>query len=154
MKRFWLLFSQSVTVLLAAYFVLITFKPGWIGAPGVKTAGLALVEAPSAGAAAPAGSFRLAAQKSSAAVVSINASKNARRSAHSSDPWFKFFFGDQPSEPQVGLGSGVIVSATGYILTNNHVVENADEIEVILNDSRRAVAKVALAASALMKRVR
>jgi serine protease DegQ len=42
----------------------------------------------------------------------------------------------------VGLGSGVIVSPDGYILTNNHVVESADEIEVILNDSRRARAKV------------
>jgi serine protease DegQ len=40
------------------------------------------------------------------------------------------------------MGSGVIVSTDGYILTNNHVVEGADEIEVILNDSRRAVAKV------------
>ena len=42
----------------------------------------------------------------------------------------------------MGLGSGVIVSADGYILTNNHVVESADDIEVILNDSRRARAKV------------
>ncbi|MDB5965581.1 MAG: Do family serine endopeptidase, partial [Polaromonas sp.] len=43
---------------------------------------------------------------------------------------------------QAGLGSGVIVSSSGYILTNNHVVEGADEIEVILNDTRRAKAKV------------
>ncbi len=75
-------------------------------------------------------------------MVSINTSKNARPNAHSNDPWFKFFFGEQQDEPQVGLGSGVIVSADGYILTNNHVVESADEIEVILNDSRRASAKV------------
>jgi Do/DeqQ family serine protease len=75
-------------------------------------------------------------------VVSINTSKNARPGPHSNDPWFKFFFGEQQNEPQVGLGSGVIVSADGYILTNNHVVESADEIEVILNDSRRAPAKV------------
>jgi Do/DeqQ family serine protease len=74
--------------------------------------------------------------------VSINTSKNARRGANSSDPWFRFFFGDQGSEPQGGLGSGVIVSPSGYILTNNHVVEEADEIEVILNDSRRTLAKV------------
>jgi Do/DeqQ family serine protease len=92
--------------------------------------------------AAPAGSFRLAAQKASSAVVSINTSKNAPQGRHSNDPWFKYFFGDQAGEPQVGLGSGVIVSADGYILTNNHVVESADEIEIVLNDSRHAPAKV------------
>jgi Do/DeqQ family serine protease len=75
-------------------------------------------------------------------VVSINTSKNARSGPHDMDPWFKFFFGEQGNAQQVGLGSGVIVSANGYILTNNHVVESADEIEVILNDSRRAPAKV------------
>jgi Do/DeqQ family serine protease len=143
MKRLWLLFSQSVTVLLAAYFVVGTLKPGWFG--GLLSAGrtLAVIEAPAADSSAvPAGSFRLAAKKSSSAVVSINTSKNARQGPHSNDPWFKFFFGEQQNEPQVGLGSGVIVSADGYILTNNHVVESADEIEVILNDSRHAVAKV------------
>jgi Do/DeqQ family serine protease len=75
-------------------------------------------------------------------VVSINTSKAARNNPNSNDPWFKFFFGEQGNEPQVGLGSGVIVNADGYILTNNHVVESADEIEVILNDSRHARAKV------------
>jgi serine protease DegQ len=84
----------------------------------------------------------VAAQKASAAVVSINTSKAARKNPNSNDPWFKFFFGDQGSEPQAGLGSGVIVSASGYILTNNHVVEGADEIEVVLNDSRHTIAKV------------
>lgn len=143
MKRFWLLFSQSVTVLLAAYFVLATLKPGWFGQTGSKGGTVAVVEAiaPVTGSV-PVGSFRLAAQKSSSAVVSINTSKNARQNPHSSDPWFRFFFGEQEDQPQVGLGSGVIVSPDGYILTNNHVVESADEIEVILNDSRRARAKV------------
>ena len=143
MKRLWLLFSQSVTVLFAAYFVVATLKPGWLG--GVLRAGgtVAVIEAPMGNSSAvPSGSFRLAAQKSSSAVVSINTSKNARQGPHSNDPWFKFFFGEQQNEPQVGLGSGVIVSADGYILTNNHVVESADEIEVILNDSRHAIAKV------------
>ena len=144
MKRFWLLFSQTVTVLLAAYFVVGTLKPDWLGNQPSRSGALALIEAPAtAPGVAPPGSFRLAAQKSSAAVVSINTSKAARINPNSNDPWFKFFFGDQgSSEPQVGLGSGVIVSDSGYILTNNHVVENADEIEVILNDSRHARAKV------------
>ena len=75
-------------------------------------------------------------------MVSISTSKAASRDPRSNDPWFRFFFGDQNQEPRAGLGSGVIVSPDGYILTNNHVVEGADEIEVMLNDSRKAIAKV------------
>ena len=143
MKRLWLLFSQAVTVVLAAYFVVGTLKPEWLGNRPSRAGTVALIEAPASSAAlVPPGSFRLAAQKSSAAVVSINTSKAARNRPRSNDPWFNFFFGDQGNEQQVGLGSGVIVSASGYILTNNHVVESADEIEVILNDSRHAQAKV------------
>jgi Do/DeqQ family serine protease len=142
MKRLWLLFSQTVTVLLAAYLVVATLKPEWLSRRGGGSA-LALVEAPAnSPGAVPMGSFRLAAQKASAAVVSINTSKAAKKSAQSGDPWFRFFFGDQGNEPQVGLGSGVIVSTSGYVLTNNHVIEGADEIEVILNDARHAHGKV------------
>ncbi|GAB4215451.1 MAG: Do family serine endopeptidase [Rhodoferax sp.] len=143
MKRFWLIFSQSVTVLLAAYFVVATLKPDWLGAS--RSQSVAVVQAPllsDANTPAPAGSFRLAAQRASSAVVSINTSKMPAQSPHSADPWFRFFFGERQSETQVGLGSGVIVSPDGYILTNNHVIEEADEIEVILNDSRRASARV------------
>ena len=142
MKRLWLLFSQTATVLLAAYFVVMTMKPDWLNA-GSKLPSLALVEAPAAAAGAiPANSFRLPAQKASPAVVSINTSKAAASDLRSNDPWFKFFFGDKGNESQAGLGSGVIVSSSGYILTNNHVVEGADEIEVVLNDSRHTIAKV------------
>ena len=161
MKRFWLFFSQVVTVLLAALFIVTVLKPfwlgnsaGWLGSSKAQVAGITVTEAPApVTGVTPVGSFRLAAQKASAAVVSINVSKNAAKNTQMDDPWFKFFFGErggapggqgnQGSEPQqAGLGSGVIVSADGYILTNNHVVEGADEIEVILNDSRRAIAKV------------
>ena len=145
MKRFWLFFSQAVTVILAAYFVVATLKPELLGGVrGGKVAGISVMEAPAAASGAvPVGSFRAAAQRASAAVVSINVSKAAVKNPQSDDAWFKFFFGERGNnEPQAGLGSGVIVSAEGYILTNNHVVEGADEIEVILNDSRRAKAKV------------
>ena len=143
MKRLWLLFSQTATVLLAAYFVVATLKPGWLGVAGGLRGGVALIEAPAAApGSVPPGSLRLAAQTAASAVVSINTSKTARPGPHSSEPWFRFFFGDQGTQPQAGLGSGVIVSPSGLILTNNHVVEGADEIEVILNDSRRAVAKI------------
>jgi serine protease DegQ len=142
MRRYWLVFSQAVTVLLAAWFVVATLKPEWINRGStVGSRGVALVEAPStATGTVPPGSFRLAAQRASAAVVSINTLKAGH--SQSDDPWFRFFFGDQGGQPQAGLGSGVIISADGYILTNNHVVEGADEIEVVLNDSRHARGKV------------
>jgi serine protease DegQ len=144
MKRLWLLFSQTITVLLATYFVVATLKPQWLGhTHGVVDSAVALLQAPAAApGSVPPGSYRLAAQKASAAVVSINTSKAAAKNPNANDPWFKFFYGDQGNEPQGGLGSGVIVSPNGYILTNNHVVEGADEIEVVLNDTRHAAAKV------------
>ena len=143
MKRLWLLFSQTATVLLAAYFVVATLKPAWLGKGGDTPATVSVLQAPPvASGAVPAGSLRQAAQKASAAVVSINTSKTAKRDPRSEDPWFKFFFGEQGEQSQNGLGSGVIVSASGYILTNNHVIEGADDIEVVLNDSRVAKAKL------------
>ena len=143
MKKLWLLFSQTATVLLAAYFVVATLKPDWLGGSSPFSSSLTFTEAPVAsGAVVPHSSFRLAAQKASAAVVSINTSKAAKKSPHGNDPWFKFFFGEQGNEAQAGLGSGVIVSSSGYVLTNNHVVEGADEIEVVLNDGRHTIAKV------------
>ena len=144
MKRIWLLFSQTVTVLVAAYFVVATLQPDWIRKGAIRSgAGIALIEAPpSAPGHVPPGSLSGAARKASPAVVSINTSTAPARDPRSSDPWFRFFFGDQGNEPQAGLGSGVIVSPEGYILTNNHVVEGADEIDVTLSDSRRARARV------------
>lgn len=144
MKRTWLLFAQAVTILLAAYFVVATLKPEWLNRRIGPLNGLvSVIEAPTAPAGPPtAGSLSAAAKKASPAVVSINTSKAAQRSPRNNDPWFRFFFGDQGDQPQVGLGSGVIVSADGYILTNNHVVEGADEIDVTLNDSRHARGKV------------
>jgi len=146
MRKLWLLFSQSVTVFVAAYFVVATLKPEWLDRrPSLGS--VSVIEAPAGNvqrSAGPMGSFSSAAKIASAAVVSINTSKAAAKNPQADDPWFRFFFGDQggQSEPQVGLGSGVIVSPSGYILTNNHVVEGADDIEVILNDSRKAKAKV------------
>jgi Do/DeqQ family serine protease len=76
-------------------------------------------------------------------VVSITASKEGTKQPQLADPWFRFFFGDQdPAEQQQGLGSGVIVSPNGYILTNHHVIEGADNIEVTLNDQRKARARI------------
>ncbi len=143
MKRSWLLFSQAVTILVAAYFVVATLQPDWLHGGMTRTrAGVALLEAPATPAGVPApGSFSAAARKAAPAVVSINTSK-AVRHPRSNDPWFQFFFGEQGPQEQTGLGSGVIISPDGYILTNNHVVEGADDIEVTLADNRQAKARV------------
>ena len=145
MKRLWILFSQAVTVLLAAYFVVATLKPDWVKPrQGGLQSIVPVIEAPAGSGSTPSsqGSFRQAARSAAPTVVSINTSK-AVKSQQNSDPWFRFFFGEQDeSQAQSGLGSGVIVSPAGYILTNNHVIEEADEIEVVLNDGRRASARI------------
>ena len=142
MKRLWLLFAQTVTVLVAVWFVLITLKPEWIQRPSWNNELQVFEVAPSANSpTASAGSLSYAAKKASPAVVSINTSQKAGLEKNK-DPWFRYFFGDQDDSAQTGLGSGVIVSPQGYILTNNHVVEAADEILVMLNDGRQTQAKV------------
>jgi Do/DeqQ family serine protease len=139
------LFSQVVTVLVAIWFVLTTLKPEWLNLRTATVGGVTLIEAaPSAVGVPMAGSLSPAAKVASPAVVSI-ATTQANAPAHplQNDPWFRFFYGDREDEaPQKGLGSGVIVSPEGYILTNNHVIEGAAEIQVTLSDSRRAIAKV------------
>lgn len=91
--------------------------------------------------------------QSAPAVVNIYTKKvvRSRRSALFDDPLFKRFFGDSfsfgmPQERVQGsLGSGVIVRPNGVIVTNNHVIEGADEIQVVLNDRREFDAEIVLA---------
>jgi Do/DeqQ family serine protease len=146
MKRQWLLFSQVVTVLVAIWFVVMTLKPEWIHQrSSVATNGVTLIEAaPNLSGAPMPGSYSPAAKLASPAVVSIATTQvNAPAHPFQNDPWFRFFYGDREDQaPQQGLGSGVIVSPEGYILTNNHVIEGAAEIQVTLSDSRRAIAQV------------
>jgi Do/DeqQ family serine protease len=143
MKRHWLLFSQVVTVLVAIWFVVATLKPDWLNR-GQSVAGVTLLEAaPGIPGAVMPGSLSPAAKRASPAVVSIATTQAKSPNPHANDPWFRYFYGDREDDSsQQGLGSGVIVSPEGYILTNNHVVEGAQEIEVTLSDSRRAIAKV------------
>jgi Do/DeqQ family serine protease len=89
--------------------------------------------------------FTIAAEQSINAVVNIS-SKTMRTVSQPTDI-FDYFFGyrgqiPQQQQPQVGIGSGVIVSSDGFIITNNHVIEGADEISVTLNDKTNYSAKV------------
>ncbi len=143
MKRSWLLFSQTVTVLLAVWFVVLTLKPEWVQGVQRSANGITLLQASTHDAGTrSASSLSGAAQKASPAVVSINTSKNRQKKSETQNPWSRYFHGDPEEDNSTGLGSGVIVSPEGHILTNNHVVEEADDIEVVLTDGRRALAKV------------
>ena len=150
MRRLWLLFAQTVTVALALYFVYTAVATDRAAPVRLQQMGSAerpapMLEAgPSKPPALAGGSYRNAAARAMPAVVNIVTSKRPKRSKHPlmKDPFFKRFFGDEGDEEDSSLGSGVIVSAEGYILTNNHVVEAADEIEVMLADGRKAAAKV------------
>jgi Do/DeqQ family serine protease len=151
MRRLWLIFSQAATVGMALLFVVATLKPQWLGGPG-QPFGAVVAEVVSLRTAAPAASAGAAASGSAAslaeaarvaapAVVSVVTSQARRRNPHGDDPGFGFFYGQRDPEQQ-GVGSGVIVSPEGVLLTNNHVVEGASEIDVQLSDGREARAQV------------
>ena len=148
MRRLWLIFAQTTTICLGILFVVTTLRPdllSWNARPkaGVVTTAESPVEAPEHKMA----SFSDAARTAMPAVVNIYTSTEVKVPRHPlmDDPVFRYFFGD-PSNAQTrrtsSLGSGVIVSERGYVLTNHHVVEGADEIEVALADTRRATARV------------
>jgi len=155
LRRFWLFFAQAVTVLLALMFIVVTLKPQWLQRQGqlgkqLATPIVALREvAPGIGGAPATTSYAEAAQKAMPAVVNVFSSKDGSLppDPRAKDPLFRYFFGDrnarkQQDEPAANLGSGVIVSPEGYILTNQHVVDGADQIEVALADGRTGTAKV------------
>ena len=155
LRRFWLFFAQAVTVLLALMFIIATLKPQWLqrqGQFGKQLAEpiVALQEvAPSIGSRPVQSSYAEGAQKAMPAVVNVFSSKDGSLPAdpRAKDPLFRYFFGDKNKRksdepPASNLGSGVIVSPEGYILTNQHVVDGADQIEVALADGRTSSAKV------------
>ena len=148
MHRLWLIFAQTVTVALAMLFVVTTLKPEWL--PN-KTAAVTLNEASSPTSASEQRnptSYRDASRAALPAVVHIYTTQaiKAQRQPLFDDPIFRHFFGDRPEggkqQRNSGLGSGVIVSTNGYILTNFHVIEAADDIQVSLNDGKTYKATV------------
>lgn len=90
--------------------------------------------------------FVVASEKSVNAVVHIKT--KTRGHGYTRNNWYEYFFGpleqynNTPSERYMGAGSGVIISQEGYIVTNNHVIENADVVEVTLNDKRSYTAQI------------
>jgi serine protease DegQ len=149
MRRLWLLFAQAVTVTLAALFVVSLVKPDWLAwrTNVVEIREGPAAPAPGAGANAPRSfSFSEAARKAIPSVVNISATRQVkRRNPLLEDPVFQRFFGDRfnvAPETQLSLGSGVIVSREGYILTNDHVVDGVSDIQVTFHDGRTVPAKV------------
>ncbi len=150
MHRLWMIFAQAVTISVAVLFVLSTLKPEWVGERPMLPA--ITIQQAAAPAATPSGkvaaSYADAARAALPSVVHIFTSKEVKsqRSPFADDPLFRHFFGDRldnrPQQRASGLGSGVVVSPEGYILTNNHVIEAADEIEVALNDGRKLPARI------------
>jgi Do/DeqQ family serine protease len=149
MRRLWLIFAQATTVALGALFVVVTLKPEWLGraAPG-GTQVVELTQAVPAGTGAVrSGSYSDAVRRATPAVVNVFTSKEVKNPQHPflSDPLFRHFFGDRldaETQRASSLGSGVVVSPRGYILTNHHVVEAADEIEVALADGKKLKARL------------
>ncbi len=152
MRRLWLIFAQAVTLSVAVLFVVQTLKPDWLprrGETGSQSAvGIVAVKeaAPVVEGNRRVASYADAAKRAVPAVVHVFTSQEIRASRHplANDPFWSHFFGDRGTQTQrrSGLGSGVVVSEEGYILTNYHVVEAADEIEVASNDGRKFKAKV------------
>ncbi|MDR2507456.1 MAG: trypsin-like peptidase domain-containing protein [Candidatus Accumulibacter sp.] len=148
MRKLWLIFTQTLTVSLAILFAIKTFLPEWFGKK--TTAGPDVVAVRESNASGPpsaaAVSYRDAARKALPSVVHIFTSQKIRAPRHplADDPLFQYFFGMRP-EPErrtSGLGSGVIVSSSGYVLTNFHVVNAADQIEVSLGDGSARKARI------------
>jgi serine protease DegQ len=150
MRKLWLVFAQSTTVCVALLFVVSTLRPDLLAWNAPRGGAVVTVKEPPAAEAAarpPAVSYSDAVRRALPAVVNIFTTQEIQRPRHPfmDDPLFRYFFGDQlESGPQQreGLGSGVIVSEQGYILTNHHVIESVDHIEVALADARKLPARV------------
>ena len=141
-RAFTFLFTSVATGLAAAFLVLL-LRPDLTGREAAPAPKPVLLER----AGGPV-SYADAVQRAAPSVANVYATKITREKPHPlfDDPVFRRFFGDRPTRPSLkeenSLGSGVIVDDNGYILTNNHVIESASEIRVVLNDGRSMPARV------------
>ncbi len=142
--------AQTITLGLAAAFVLTVLWPGLIPhkAPTIQILETPLSPTP-ARVSGPV-SYAAAVDRAAPAVVNVNTARvvTVRPNPFSGDPLFQQFFGnagplEAPSKRlETSLGSGVIISKQGYVLTNRHVIAKADAIQVVLRDGRSAPAEV------------
>ncbi|NLD55918.1 MAG: PDZ domain-containing protein [Burkholderiaceae bacterium] len=166
MKKYWLLFAQGVTIGLAVLFVLATLRPEWLPAPLSPAPGhpAARLPAPAVadrsgeraaapardGAAPSAASDRIlsyadAARRATPAVVNILTGDRVRKGTAEPPPEPRSRRpGELPERRDLfsNLGSGVIATADGYILTNHHVLEEEGDTEVVLADGQRIAARL------------
>ncbi|MEO7255235.1 MAG: trypsin-like peptidase domain-containing protein [Casimicrobium sp.] len=165
LTRLWLVFAQVCTICVAILFTVSTLRPEWLAratpvapiAPVVTSTAApaatlnASIDANTSAAPQHARSFSEAAKRALPSVVKVSTSAQRRaRSTLMDDPNFQRFFGRQGADEStqqkqqqlLGEGSGVIVRRDGYILTNNHVVEGSQQIQVELTDKRVFPAKV------------
>jgi len=147
LRRFWLFFAQAVTLCLAALFVVATLRPDLLARFSDKSGGhVVLFQETSTPVTLPrVTSVADAAKKAMPAVVNVYTSKEMRRGPLADDPLMRRYFpelAERLPRQRTTLGSGVIVSPEGYVLTNYHVVEGADDIQLLLADGRRLGARV------------
>jgi len=128
--------------------LIITVAPGILGptGPSINLLGRDPVALNGALRDGPV-SYAHAVERAAPAVVNIYTTKRVRHRPHplEQDPFFRRFFDGRESareRQETSLGSGVIFSEEGYVLTNFHVIRNADEIQVLLSDARTSEAKV------------
>lgn len=162
MYRYWLIFTQAVTVVLALIFTISTIRPGWIDQQmEIHTQPTATVkiqpeaiqnnsnkpQTPMTATVTVFTSYADAVKLAAPSVVNIYTTKRVTSPLRGLNdiPSLRPFIQEQNERQRLSdptsLGSGVIASDKGYILTNYHVVEAADAIEVLLHDNRRAPAK-------------
>ncbi len=163
MHKLWLIFAQTATICLAMLFVISTMRPellpwimhsgvvnGSVVNGGVVTLKQVAPDKESALNSMPGlNSFSSVTKKVMPSIVSVFTSQEVRVSTHPlfNNPNFREFLGlgdqfEEQTQRKSGLGSGVIISPEGYILTNHHVIAAADEIEIALIDGRKAKANI------------